>query len=171
MMILRDFSVTNSYGVSRTVFYGVNQDVTTVSTERQRVMHEAAEKYDAKTEGVFEWLQIFAAGAASFAHGANDVANAIAPLASVFAIWELGNVGNKASVSEWILAYGGVGIDLGLFLFGYRLMRNLGNNLTFLSPSRGLCLKMGSILTVLCATAIELPVSTTHCTTGATVVL
>ena len=71
---------------------------------------------------------------------------------------------------EWILAYGGVGIDLGLFLFGYRLMRNLGNNLTFLSPSRGLCLKMGSILTVLCATAIELPVSTTHCTTGATVV-
>ena len=111
-------------------------------------MHEAAERYDEKTESIFEWMQIFAAGAASFAHGANDVANAIAPLASVFAIWEMGNVGNKASVSEWILAYGGVGIDLGLFLFGYRLMRNLGNNLTYLSPLIYLPFSYTSLLTL-----------------------
>ena len=133
-------------------------------------MHEMVEHFDEKAEGVFQWLQIFSSGAASFAHGANDVANAVAPLASVYLIWDTGTVGSKAAVAEWILAYGGFGIDLGLFLFGYRLMRNLGNNLTYLSPSRGLCLTMGSILTVLCATGIKLPVSTTHCTTGATVV-
>lgn len=150
-------------------FYGINQDVCEIKTDKQRRMLERAEAYDPKTESVFQWLQIFSSGASSFAHGANDVANAIAPLATVFAIYSEGSVASKAEVPIWILVYGGIGIQLGLFFLGYRLMENLGNNLLYLSPSRGVCLEVAAILTVLTATALELPVSTTHCITGATI--
>jgi sodium-dependent phosphate transporter len=72
------------------------------------------------------------------ATGANDVANAIGPLSSIFYIWENGVApGSKSPVPTWILAYGGFGIQCGLILYGYNIMRSLGNNLTHMSPIRG----------------------------------
>ena len=158
------------YWLNRTVLYGINQEVVNYKRERVQDMHDRAVKYENKTERVFSWLQVVTASMASFAHGANDVSNAIGPLSAVFYIWQNGTVPGKSSpVPTWILAYGGVGIQLGLVLYGYRMMRNLGNNLTHMSPARGFTMELAAIITVLLATAFGLPVSTTHCISGASV--
>mmetsp|Transcript_4312 Transcript_4312/g.12046 ORF Transcript_4312/g.12046 Transcript_4312/m.12046 type:complete len:566 (+) Transcript_4312:59-1756(+) len=156
--------------LNRTLFYGINQDVvSTHGDAKMEAMHDAAVSYDEDTEDVFKALQVLSAAALSFSHGANDVANAIAPLAVVYQIWQEGYTTDETPVELWILAFGAIGMDIGLFFLGYRLMRNLGNNLTMLSPSRGFALELGTIITVLGATSLGLPVSTTHCITGATV--
>eukprot|EP00008_Paramoeba_atlantica_P002628 CAMPEP_0201479734 /NCGR_PEP_ID=MMETSP0151_2-20130828/4378_1 /ASSEMBLY_ACC=CAM_ASM_000257 /TAXON_ID=200890 /ORGANISM="Paramoeba atlantica, Strain 621/1 / CCAP 1560/9" /LENGTH=524 /DNA_ID=CAMNT_0047861359 /DNA_START=609 /DNA_END=2183 /DNA_ORIENTATION=- len=155
--------------LNKTVLYGINQDYEGAKNEEQRELHSHVKDYDPKTENLFKWLQLFSCATASFAHGANDVANAVAPLATVYAIWNTGTSSGEVEVDTWILAYGGGGIVIGLFLLSWRIMANLGSNMTKLSPSRGFSAEMGSIIAILTATGVSLPVSTTHCITGATV--
>lgn len=158
------------YWLNRTVLRGIRKEVVEYKREQVQDMHDRAVKYEDKTERVFSWLQVVTAAMASFAHGANDVSNAIGPVSAVFAIWQSGTVpGPQSHVPTWILVFGGVGIQLGLLLYGYRMMRNLGNNLTHMSPTRGFTMELGAIATVLLATFFGLPVSTTHCIVGATV--
>ncbi|KAF9098271.1 Na+/Pi symporter, partial [Mortierella sp. AD031] len=104
----------------------------------------------------------------SFAHGSNDVANAIGPLATIYHIWEHASFDSKALVPVWILAFGGVAIDLGLMTYGYHVMRTLGNKMTYMSPTRGFSAEMGTSITILTCSKLGLPVSSTHCITGAT---
>lgn len=132
-------------------------------------MHEHVPHYDNKTEHLYSFLQVMTAATASFAHGANDVSNAIGPLAAIYLIWQSGETSSKSPVPIWILVFGGAAISIGLWTYGYNLMINLGNRLTLHSPSRGFSMELGAALTVILATRLGLPISTTQCITGATV--
>jgi phosphate/sulfate permease len=162
-------------------FSGLDHDVLTpvgVGSEAAQRAHDLAVRYDPHTERLFSAVQVFTASFASLAHGSNDVANAVAPLSIIAHYWGVGSVGywnpttggpSQFSTPLWCLFYGGVWIDIGLLLCGYRVMRSLGNNITYHSPSRGYCMELGALTTVLIASAAGVPVSTTHCITGATV--
>lgn len=106
-----------------------------------RRYHDAAEKYDEKAEMVFRQLQMVTSIIASFSHGSNDVANAMGPLSVVIGVYAQSGTPSKGwPTPDYLLAAGGVTIGLGFLIYGYHLMRSLGNNLTFHSPSRGYCM-------------------------------
>jgi phosphate/sulfate permease len=97
--------------------------------------------------------------------------SAVGPLATVFTIWNSGEkiLAKSAAVPIWVLAYCGAAISIGLWFYGYNMMRQLGNRITLHSPSRGFSMELGSAVTVVMATRLALPVSTTQCISGATV--
>lgn len=132
-------------------------------------MLENAEKFDRHAEHGFSYLQVMSACFDAFAHGANDVANSVGPMAAVYAIWESGEVEEKVDMPLWILAMGGIGIVVGLALYGYNIIEAIGFRLTKLSPSRGFSIELGAALVVLTGSRMEIPLSTTHCQVGATV--
>ncbi|KAF9085462.1 hypothetical protein BGX23_009628 [Mortierella sp. AD031] len=119
--------------------HGLDQDINTNSTEVNQI-HDNSTRYDSKTEQVFCTLQVLTSCFASFAHGSNDVANAIGPLTTIYYVWRNGavDITGEAPIPTWILAYGGIAIDIGLLTY------------------------------VLTCSKLGLPVSTTHCITGAT---
>ena len=126
------------------------------------------EYHFASVEKVFVPMMLFTACAMAFAHGSNDVANGIGPLAAVYGLVESG--GEVAQTSElpiWILLLGGVGIVIGLATFGYRVMRTIGTRITELTPTRGFCATMAAAATVVLASRTGMPVSTTHIAVGA----
>ncbi|KAG0175941.1 Na+/Pi symporter [Apophysomyces sp. BC1034] len=150
--------------------HGIRKDVRNLDNDNLKHLHAAAELYEDEAEYMFKILQVLTACMASFAHGSNDVSNAVGPLAAIFGIWTTAevDVAGKIPVPIWILAYGGVAIDLGLATMGYKVMRKMGNNITYVTPSRGFCAELAAALTVLTCSKLGLPVSTTHCITGAT---
>lgn len=121
----------------------------------------------AAVEKVFAPLCVFTATAMAFAHGSNDVANGVGPLVAVVSIASTGEVLQTAAVPAWILALGGAGIVLGLVTLGYRVMRTIGTKITELTPSRGFCAELAAASTVVIASRLALPVSTTHIIVGA----
>ena len=122
----------------------------------------------AMVEKAFAPMMLFAACAMAFAHGSNDVANGIGPLAAVIGILDSGgSVVETSTVPAWILAFGGVGIVIGLATLGFRVMRTIGKSITTLTPSRGYCATLAAASTVVIASKTGLPVSTTHITVGA----
>ncbi|KAI8364377.1 phosphate transporter [Blakeslea trispora] len=149
--------------------HGIRQDVRNLDNDKLKNVHAQAEIFEDDAEYLFSFLQVITACMASFAHGSNDVSNAVGPISSIFEVWSTANidVSGKVAIPVWILIYGGVGIDLGLSLMGYRVMRAMGNNITYFTPSRGFCAELAAALTVLTCSQIGLPVSTTHCITGA----
>lgn len=119
-------------------------------------------------ERVFAVLMIFTACAMAFAHGSNDVANAIGPLAAINSvISNHGAITAKAELPSWILLLGGMGIVFGLAILGARVMATVGTKITALTPSRGFAAELGAASTVVVASGIGVPVSTTHCLVGA----
>lgn len=124
--------------------------------------------YDERTEWMFSYLQVFTACLASFAHGGNDVANAIAPASAVLSIYKEGEFKSKSEVQKWILAMGGAALACGFIFFGYRIIKSVGYKLTCITPSRGLCIELAAALAVSTASFLELPVSTTQCLVGST---
>lgn len=119
-------------------------------------------------EKVFTPLMIFTACSMAFAHGSNDVANGIGPLAAVVSIVSSGGeVAQKSELPIWILVLGGVGIVSGLVTLGYRVMRTVGKKITELTPTRGFCAELAAATTVVLASRTGLPVSTTHILVGA----
>ena len=124
----------------------------------------------ARVERIFTPMMIFTACAMAFAHGSNDVANGVGPLAAVVAIVRSGGeVTSTSGLPIWILALGGVGIVLGLWTYGRRVMRTIGENITPLTPNRGFCVTLAASATVVLASRTGLPVSTTHIAVGAVV--
>ena len=119
-------------------------------------------------ERVFAVLMVFTACAMAFAHGSNDVANAVGPLAAVANIVQSGGeIAAKSSMPWWILLLGGSGIVAGLIMLGYRVIETVGRNITELTPSRGFAAELAAATTVVLASGTGLPISTTHTLVGA----
>jgi PiT family inorganic phosphate transporter len=122
----------------------------------------------ASVEKIFAPLMIFTACAMAFAHGSNDVANGIGPLAAVLALVKSGgDLEQSSPLPIWVLVLGGVGIVLGLATYGYRVMQTIGTKITELTPSSGFCATMAAAATVVLASRTAMPVSTTHIAVGA----
>ena len=118
-------------------------------------------------ERIFGVLMVFTACGMAFAHGSNDVANAVGPVAAIVSIVKTGVVAQKSSLATWILLLGAVGIVLGLATYGWRVIRTVGKNITELTPSRGFAAELAAASTVVIASATGLPISTTHTLVGA----
>ncbi|WP_111496947.1 MULTISPECIES: inorganic phosphate transporter [Marinobacter] len=115
---------------------------------------------------LFTWPLIFAAALLSFAHGANDVANAIGPLAAINEALTQGAVATAAAIPLWVMVVGAVGLSLGLTLFGPRLIRTVGTEITELDKTRAFCVALSAAITVIIASQLGLPVSSTHIALG-----
>ena len=110
---------------------------------------------------------IFAAALLSFAHGANDVANSVGPLAAINDALTTGDISSKASIPLWVMMIGAIGITLGLALYGPKLIRTVGSEITELDQMRAFCVALSAAITVIVATQLGLPVSSTHIAVGA----
>lgn len=121
------------------------------------------------SEKGFVFLQILSASLVAFAHGANDVSNAIGPVSAIFSALKTGVAGGASKVPVWLLAFGGVGMVAGLATWGWRVIETVGKKITELTPRRGFAAEFGTALTVLSASKLGLPVSTTHALIGAIV--
>ena len=122
----------------------------------------------ASVESVFAILMVFTACSMAFAHGSNDVANAIGPLAAINSVVQSGGVfETESALPMWILLLGGFGIVSGLAIWGYRVIATIGRNITELTPSRGFAAELAAATTVVIASGTGIPVSTTHTLVGA----
>jgi PiT family inorganic phosphate transporter len=122
----------------------------------------------ANMEKLFAVLMVITASAMAFAHGSNDVANAIGPLAAVYSIVEAGgDIASKSVVPSWVLLVGGGGIVFGLATYGFKVMKTIGKGITELTPSRGFAAELAAATTVVLASSTGIPVSTTQVLVGA----
>lgn len=144
------------------------QDVKSLSQKLREETHfgERATEYHF-VEKVFVYLQIISACYVAFAHGANDVANAIGPVAAVLDVLKNGAISETSTIPPWLLALGGLGIVIGLATWGWRVIETIGKKITELTPTRGFCAEFGAATTILIASKLGLPISTTHCLVGA----
>uniref|UniRef100_A0A1D5RFC4 Phosphate transporter n=1 Tax=Macaca mulatta TaxID=9544 RepID=A0A1D5RFC4_MACMU len=137
---------------------------------REDPAEEEKEEKDApEVHLLFHFLQVLTACFGSFAHGGNDVSNAIGPLVALWLIYKQGGVMQEAATPVWLLFYGGVGICTGLWVWGRRVIQTMGKDLTPITPSSGFTIELASAFTVVIASNIGLPVSTTHCKVGSVV--
>lgn len=116
---------------------------------------------------MFQWPLILAAGLMSFAHGANDVSNAIGPVVAIVRATQGVVVSETDRAPEWVMLIGAFGLSCGILLFGPRLIRLVGEQITKLNPMRAFCISVSTALTVLVASRFGMPVSTTHTAIGA----
>jgi PiT family inorganic phosphate transporter len=120
-------------------------------------------------EKIFAYLQVLTACNVAFAHGANDVANAVGPFAAIYNIYITKEVSMKVGVEWWMLAIGGAGIAIGCFIGGFKVMETIGRKITEISPTNGFCAEFGTALTVLFFSKLGMPISTSHTIVGAVV--
>jgi len=170
-----ELSAVESF-VAATVFGLVVAFIGKLLIDRVKVDEEADRDYHyASVEKVFTPMMVFTACAMAFAHGSNDVANGIGPLAAVVSI--LGSVQDgateivqqKSALPVWILILGGTGIVVGLVTMGYKVMMTIGTKITELTPTRGYCATLAAAITVVLASKTGLPVSTTQIAVGAVI--
>ncbi|KAK3088437.1 hypothetical protein FSP39_019177 [Pinctada imbricata] len=140
----------------------------TVNTVLYLLLEDAVQDKP-ETAKLFSFLQILTAVFGAFAHGGNDVSNSIGPLVAIWVIGTEGSALQKTQTPIWILFFGGAGIVVGLFVWGRRVMETVGKDLAKVTPSSGFCIEIGSALTVLLASNIGIPISTTHCKVGSVV--
>lgn len=133
--------------------------------ERGTMVERGSEEYKT-VQRIFVYLQILSAAFVAFAHGANDVANAVGPLAAVITILETGLVAMKAPVPLWVLGMGGIGIVVGLATWGWRVMLTIGKKITELTPTRGFSAEFATAVTIVLASKLGIPISTTHTLVG-----
>lgn len=120
-------------------------------------------------EKIFGYLQIMSACLMAFAHGANDVANAIGPLSAAIVVLQTGAIPLYTAVPTWALALGGFGIVVGLATWGWRVIETIGRKITELTPTRGFAAEFGAAATILLASRLGLPISTTHTLVGSVI--
>ena len=121
----------------------------------------------ANVEKIFGILMIFTACGMAFAHGSNDVANAIGPVAAIISIVQTGAITQQSDLKTWVLLLGALGIVLGLATYGWKVIKTVGKNITELTPSRGFAAELAAASTVVIASSTGIPVSTTHTLVGA----
>ena len=136
---------------------------------QQNIEEEVTPSEFNSVEKIFGYLQILSASLMAFAHGANDVANAIGPLAAAVGVLTTGVVAMQASIPPWALALGGAGIIIGLATWGWRVIETIGKKITELTPTRGFAAEFGAATTILIASRLGMPISTTHTLVGAVI--
>lgn len=164
--------LTNTQGFLLAVCVGVVVMLMGIGLLSRIKVDEEADRdfHYASVEKVFAVLMIFTACAMAFAHGSNDVANAVGPLAAIVGVIQSGGemaIGAKSAVPGWVLLLGAVGIVIGLATYGYKVIATIGKEITELTPSRGFAAELATASTVVGASAIGLPISTTHTLVGA----
>ena len=168
-LVLKGLTQIWKVGFGTAALIGTGFAVATYAITRSRVATVSA-RLENKKQGVntlFTIPMIFSAALLSFAHGANDVANAIGPLAAINEAVEHGAVVAKAAIPFWVLLVGAIGISLGLALYGPKLVKTVGSGITELDQMRGFCIAMAAAITVILASQLGLPVSSTHIAVGA----
>jgi len=135
----------------------------------QGKLNENIQNHTSPLQALFAYLQVLTACYVAFAHGANDVANAIGPLAAIFSVVKTKSVAMQVEVSIWMLAIGGIAVGGGLLAFGGKVMETVGGKITELTPVRGFCAQFGAATTILLCSRLGLPVSTTHVLVGSVV--
>jgi len=161
-----------SFGESMIYSIGIGLLVTVigVSLQSRITIDEDADRdfHYASVEKVFAVLMIFTACGMAFAHGSNDVANAIGPLAAVNSVIASGgSIATQSPIPVWILLLGGAGIATGLIMYGHKVIATIGKGITHLTPSRGFAAELAAGTTVVMASATGIPISTTHTLVGA----
>ncbi|WP_108883531.1 inorganic phosphate transporter [Anderseniella sp. Alg231-50] len=131
-----------------------------------RTQSQGMENRNQSLRKLFHIPLIFSAMLLSFAHGANDVANAVGPLAAILHTIQSGSVDAKVGIPLWVMMIGAFGISLGLFLYGPKLIRMVGEQITKMNPMRAFCVALSAAITVLIASGLGLPVSSTHIAVG-----
>lgn len=129
------------------------------------------EEQQEEVERIFKVLQVVTACLLAFSHGSNDVSNAIGPFAAMYSMWKNSSVGSMVAIPPWVLVLGGAGISTGLGLFGRPVMETVGKKITKLRPTMGFSVELSTALTVLVASELGLPVSTTHTLVGCIVAI
>ncbi|KAF3009665.1 hypothetical protein E8E13_008093 [Curvularia kusanoi] len=146
---------------------GVTRDVITHDSDKLRDIHARANRYDVRVEHMWTYCQVISAMMMSIAHGSNDVANAVGPWSAVYQTYREGRIATESGTPIWMLVIAGLLLGLGFWFMGYHIMRALGNKITQMSPTRGFATELGAAVTVMLASRLGLPVSTTQCLTGA----
>lgn len=162
-----DISLTNSYLLATAIAVAIAL-FGMVMIQRIRPDPKAEKKQHFYTvERVFAVLMVVTACSMAFAHGSNDVANAIGPLAAVISVAQSGIVGAQSALPIWVLFIGGVGIVIGLATFGVHVIATVGKKITQLTPSRGFAAELAAATTIVIASGTGIPISTTHTLVGA----
>lgn len=158
-----------SIDLQTALFIGAGMFATTwlVTSPLIRRQSEGMENRNQSLRRLFRIPLIFSAALLSFAHGANDVANAIGPLAAIVSTIQTGAVAAKVGIPIWVMVIGAFGISFGLVLFGPKLINMVGAQITKLNPMRAFCVALSAAITVIIASALGLPVSSTHIAVGA----
>lgn len=155
--------------ISAALLIGVVAGLVTWAVTRPliRRQSEGMENRNKSLKTLFSLPLILSAALLSFAHGANDVANAVGPLAAIVHAAEAGMASAKVAIPFWVMVIGAFGISFGLFLFGPKLIRMVGSQITKLNPMRAYCVALSAAITVIVASWLGLPVSSTHIAVGA----
>jgi len=162
-----DLSIAHSYMLAVSIASGIAL-VGAIAIRRIKPDPKAEKKQHFYTvERVFGILMIVTACGMAFAHGSNDVANAIGPLAAVISIAQTGVIGAESAIPIWVLALGGGGIVVGLATYGKRVIATVGVKITQLTPSRGFAAELAAATTIVIASGTGMPISTTHTLVGA----
>ena len=162
-----DLSLANSYLLA-VVIAVVIAVIGKFAIQRIRPDRKLDKKHHFYTvERVFAILMVVTACSMAFAHGSNDVANAIGPLAAIISVAQSGIVGAKAALPVWVLLLGGAGIVIGLATFGIHVIATVGRKITQLTPSRGFAAELAAATTIVIASGTGIPISTTHTLVGA----
>ncbi len=163
-----DSAKENATGEVRMQLSNLKSELSTVSKTLDRGEEVELGSLEYKTvERIFVYLQILSASFVAFAHGANDVANAVGPLAAVISVLNSGVVALKSEVPMWVLGLGGFGIVVGLATWGWRVIETIGKRITELTPTRGFAAEFAAATTIVIASKMGLPISTTHTLVGA----
>lgn len=163
-----ELSATNGYILAVVIAVALGLAGKLVIGRMQFSNSDDAESQTQNVEKIFAFLMVVTACCMAFAHGSNDVANAIGPLAAVVSVVTSGGeISAKSELAPWILPLGGVGIVLGLALFGHRVIKTIGQGITHLTPSKGFAAELAAACTVVIASGTGLPISTTQTLVGA----
>ncbi|KAK1969640.1 phosphate transporter [Colletotrichum sublineola] len=148
---------------------GVTRDCVTHASNQLSAVHGKAKKYDNRVEHLWTYAQVASAMMMSIAHGSNDVANAVGPWIAAYQVYMTGEIREDGETPIWILVVAGFLLGAGFWFMGHHIIKAMGNKITQLSPTRGFAMELGAAITVLLASRLGLPVSTTQCLTGSVV--
>ncbi|KAF1743265.1 hypothetical protein MXB_4542 [Myxobolus squamalis] len=148
-----------------------SNNINNISQISQEHTIQTIENQDSKVNKMGAYMQIIIACYGSFAHGGNDVSNSVAPLISIWLIFRRNPNDELLNQDLWLIAYGAIGLVVGLALWGKRVLKTVGDDITTITPSMAYSIELGSVITVVALTRLGLPVSTTHCKIGSVILL